>query len=196
MAAAVCATWTSVLGVAAVATMQEGKVLAKKYQDDDNPTGQWRTHARCPGDGKIRVQFQCNAHEDCTKLLRVQKVGNEFILQEKFTHCGAPKLKKRKNSTLTFVEEAALKVHTDSGGAPAKLLVGLTKGESERLKQAGENPLAPEHKRAEGGLNGAQPSIPTYHIVFVCISSVFEQYQDVSGRSIRPSYLCCIRLVL
>ena len=62
---------------------------------------------------------------------------------------------KRKNSSLTFTDEATLVASMELGGRPASVRVALTKVESKRLLEAGEDEL--QHKRPEGGLKGECP---------------------------------------
>jgi hypothetical protein len=129
------------------ATMEEGKVAAKRREE-----GRWKW-ASSPGNGKDFSVFACNAHEQCTKLMRVLRVQALYYIQTKGVHGDERKEKKRKNSTLTFTEDAALRTAVNSGSRPAGLRVALTLEKTAELEAQGKDTL--NHKLANGGLAGA-----------------------------------------
>ena len=147
------AVWIT-FAAAAVGNIADGKKALKAHTDEQNPTAQWKW-AKNPGNGVTRACFQCNAHENCTKEIRVVEIDGDFCFQEKGKHTLVDKLKKRKNSTLTNKEDDMLKLMLDAGSKPGGVLVAMTKKKLKELKDDGENPLDEEHKREEGGLAGA-----------------------------------------
>ena len=153
-------TTTAAIGVwitfaaAAVGNITDGKKALKAHTDEQNPLAQWKW-SKSPGDGVTRACFQCNAHENCTKEIRVVEINGDFCFQEKGKHTLVDNLKKRKNSTLTIKEDDMLKLMLDTGAKPGSVLVAMTKKKYKELKDAGENPLDEANKREGGGLAGA-----------------------------------------
>ena len=169
------AVWITLLA-ADVPTMKEAQQMAKNHRDEENPSAKWKWREKGPGDGKRFAVFQCNAHKDCTCFVRVARVAGEYFIQKKGKHKEEPKLKKRKNSTLTYADEEALRDHMDAGTRPAKIHTQLTKKKARELIAQGLDPLSEFHKRPEGGLKGEwrYDTCITYVlcVYYVCIMSV------------------------
>jgi len=138
--------WTDVRLLGA-ADMKQAQKEAKREGE-----GKWKW-AAAPGNGKTRSVFCCNAHDKCEMLIRVILLDGAYYLQQKGEHNEVINLKRRKNSSLTFEQEAKLIECMDMGGKPAGTLCSMTCAKSKELKEAGENPL--NHKKEEGGLIGA-----------------------------------------
>ena len=117
--------------------------------------GKWKAYRPAPGNGTTRAVYQCNAHVDCGKLLMAYKKGDTFCIMEKGEHTEEEQLKKRKNSPLSYTQEAAVKFSLDGGGRPAGMRVAMTKSKVEELQKEGMDPMA--HKRKEGGMQGELP---------------------------------------
>ena len=129
-------------------TIKEGITAGKNAED-----GKWKW-AKPPGDGRRFAYFQCNAHVDCLRLLRVSGSPGSFTISFKGEHLTKGLTKgKRSNSTLTWEADEKLRSAADMGARPAQLRVTMLKEKSELLKVAGEDPLA--HKAPAGGLEGA-----------------------------------------
>ena len=111
--------------------MKEGQVLAKK-----EPTGKWKW-APSPGDGKRYSVFMCNAHKDSQYRMRVAAVDGIFYLQFKGEHAAEENTRPRKNSALTFDQDAKLKLGMDQGARPAGVLASLTVEAKDRLREQG-----------------------------------------------------------
>ena len=127
--------------------MKEAVKIAKREGD-----GRWKW-AASPGNGRNYSILQCNAHVDCPVLLMVKKRHNEFFLLTKHQeHTVEMKLYKRKNSILTYDEEAALKLGLDGGTKPGGVHLARTLKEMKELEEKGENPLL--RKKESGGLEG------------------------------------------
>ena len=127
--------------------MKEALKIAKREGD-----GRWKW-AASPGNGKSRCILQCNAHVDCPVLLMVKKRLNGFFLLTKHQeHTAEMKQYKRKNSILTYEEEAALKLGLDGGTKPGGVHLARTLKEMKELEDKGENPLL--RKKESGGLEG------------------------------------------
>lgn len=144
-------------GIPAVTTMAEAKAVAQMQEG-----GKWKW-AKPPGDGVRTVYLMCNAHVGCLRLQKISKDGaGMFNIWAKGTHSEEVNLKRRKNSPLTFDEEAALRTAIDAGVRPGAFVVAKTKEKLSELKSSGEDPLA--HKRPEGGLEGkhTRPSNARY----------------------------------
>ena len=128
--------------------LKEAVKIAKREGD-----GRWKW-AASPGNGKSRCILQCNAHVNCPVLLMVKKEQNGFFLFTKHQeHTVEVKQYKRKNSILTYDEQAALKEGLDGGTKPCGVHLARTLKEMKELEEKGENPLL--HKKAGGGLEGA-----------------------------------------
>ena len=135
-------------GIAPSATMAEAKAVAHRQED-----GKWKW-AKPPGDGVRTVYLMCNAHVGCLRMQRISKDGaGLFNIWAKGNHGEEINLKRRKNSLLTFDEEAALRTAMDSGVRPGAFVVAQTKERLTTIKDAGEDPLA--YKKPEGGLEGS-----------------------------------------
>ena len=127
--------------------LKEAVKIAKREGD-----GRWKW-AASPGNGQSYSILQCNAHVDCPVLLMVKKRPNGFFLLTKHQeHTKEMKLYKRKNSILTYEEEAALKLGLDGGTKPGGVHLARTLKEMKELEEKGENPLL--HKKESGGLKG------------------------------------------
>ena len=100
----------------------------------------------------------------------------EYFIQKKGIHTEEPKLKKRKNSILSYADEEALRDHMDAGTRPAKMHTQMTKKKARALIAQGLDPLSEEHKRPEGGLKGEwryDTCITcVLRVYYVCIMSV------------------------
>ena len=115
----------------------------------------WKWWAKSPGNGVSCAVLQCNAHVACTHLVRASRVAMGcFSIFHKGVHTTEPTLKKRKNSILNWEEDTLMRAAVRMNNTPGEVLVELTTRETEKLKNAGEDPL--QHKRAEGGLQGAR----------------------------------------
>ena len=127
--------------------LKEAVKIAKLEGD-----GRWRW-AASPGNGRNYSVLQCNAHVDCPVLLMVKKRLNEFFLLTKHQeHTAVLKQYKRKNSILTYEEEAALMLGLDGGTKPGGVHLARTLKEMKELEEKGENPLL--RKKEGGGLEG------------------------------------------
>ena len=127
--------------------LKEAVKIAKQEGD-----GRWKW-AASPGNGQSYSILQCNAHVDCPVLLMVKKRPNGFFLLTKHQeHTKEMKLYKRKNSILTYDEEAALKLGLDGGTKPGGVHLARTLKGMKELEEKGENPLL--HKKEGGGLKG------------------------------------------
>ena len=127
--------------------MKEAVKIAKQEGD-----GRWKW-AASPGNGKSYCVLQCNAHVNCPVLLMVKKRQHAFFLLNKLQeHTVEVKQFKRKNSILTYDEQAALKEGLDGGTKPDGVHLARTLKELKELEEKGENPLL--HKKAGGGLEG------------------------------------------
>ena len=131
-----------------VTCMKEGRILAKK-----EPPGKWKW-APCPGDGRRFSVFMCNAHKECPYRMRVAAVDGAFYIQFKGEHAAEVNARARKNSPLTFDEEAKLKLGLDQGAKPGGVLVSLTVEAKDKLQEQGLDPL--QRKRTAGGLEGVR----------------------------------------
>lgn len=155
-------------------TIKEG-IQALKTKEG----GRWKW-AKSPGDGVTRAVFQCNAHMECTRLLKCQQVDGGFTLFVQGEHTDSPNLKKRKNSTLSYDDEEQLRACIDSGSRPGGVYVSMLKKKAEELRAEGKDPN--EHKRPEGGLEGRHtlkrtPEYNTRHVLWR-ILRVFCSYSD------------------
>ena len=129
-------------------SMQEAKQVGRKLEG-----GRWKWSTNGPGDGKRFARFDCNAHKDCERKMRVKMVeGIGFEVELKGKHSDEANQYARANSTLTFDEQARLREGMDSGSKPAGVLKSMTKVKIHELRGQGEDPL--DHKRPEGGLEG------------------------------------------
>ena len=142
-------------------TIKEG-IQALKTKEG----GRWKW-AKSPGDGVTRAVFQCNAHMECTRLLKCQQVDGGFTLFVQGEHTDSPNLKKRKNSTLSYDDEEQLRACINSGSRPGGVYVSMLKKKAEELRAEGKDPN--EHKRPEGGLEGRHtlkrtPEYNTRHV--------------------------------
>ena len=127
--------------------LKEAVKIAKLEGD-----GRWKW-AASPGNGRNYSVLQCNAHVDCPVLLMVKKRLNGFFLLTKHQeHTAEMKQYKRKNSILTYDEEAALKLGLDGGTKPGGVHLARTLKEMRELEEKGENPLL--RKKEGGGLEG------------------------------------------
>ena len=169
-----------------VSTMKEAKKIAKEHKDEQNPIAEWKCNVSGPGDGKRHAVFVCNAHEDCTCFVRVVIKGGEYLLQKKGEHTEEQKLRRRKNSTLSYVEEEVLADHMDAGTRPAKIHTQMTKKRARALMAQGLDPLSEEHKRPEGGLKGECP----------CIIHTPQVQDDTCITLVLCMYYLCIIYVL
>ena len=86
--------------------------------------------------------------------MRVAAVDGAFYIQFKGEHAAEVNTRARKNSPLTFDEEAKLKLGLDQGAKPAGVLVSLTVEAKGKLQEQGLDPL--QHKRTAGGLEGVR----------------------------------------
>ena len=164
------AVWITLLA-ADVPTMKEAQQMAKKHRDEENPSAEWKWREKGPGDGKRFAVFQCNAHKKCTCFVRVARVEGQYLIQKKGKHTEEPKLKKRKNSTLSYADEEALRDHMDAGTRPAKIHTQLTKKKARELIAQGLDPLSEFHKRPEGGLKGEW----RYETCITCVLCVYYE---------------------
>ena len=80
--------------------MKDAQKLAKV-----EPPGKWKW-AASPGDGRRFSVFVCNAHIKCPLFMRVAAVGDSYYLQFKGEHAVEENTRARKNSAMTFAEEA------------------------------------------------------------------------------------------
>jgi hypothetical protein len=101
-------------------TMAEGRMVLKGMEG-----GKWKW-AASPGDGRTSSNFQCNAHKECPRLLKVQICDNGYVIMGTGEHGTEVKGKRRKNSTLNFEMEAEVRKSMDQGGKSAGLRVALT----------------------------------------------------------------------
>ena len=132
-------------------TMAEGRMVLKGMEG-----GKWKW-AASPGNGRTSSVYQCNAHNECPRLLKVQICDNGYVIMGTGEHGTEVKGKRRKNSTLNFEMEAEVRKSMDQGGKSAGLRVALTKEKVSELRSAGLDPN--EHKMDGGGLKGAPPSL-------------------------------------
>ena len=75
------------------------------------------------GNCKTTAYMVCNAHIGCGRHLKVHKVDDIYYVSFKGDHTQDPTLGKRKNSTLTWDQEAALMSGVDQGGRPSAVRV-------------------------------------------------------------------------
>lgn len=181
--------WTAV-GLDPFESMKEGKEAAKKLE-----TGKWRW-AQSPGDGKKWSYFQCNAHVDCGRHVRVKWVAGLYYIEAKGKHGDVQKTKRRSNSALTFAQEDHLTISMDHGARPAGVLVSLTKARSRELEEQGENPFL--HKKPEGGLQGeliqlSQTCTRVHQRLVACIS-MYHVYISMYQGAVDAD--TCIKTVL
>ena len=113
--------------------------------------------------------FSAMHTKKCTCFVRVARVEGEYFIQKKGIHTEEPKLKKRKNSTLSYADEEALRDHMDAGTRPAKIHTQLTKKKARELIAQGLDPLSEFHKRPEGGLKGEW----RYETCITCVLCVY-----------------------
>lgn len=147
------ADWLPVVGSLEYDTMAEAIEALKSIGD-----GKWKWH-KPSGNGKRHAYFVCNAHKKCGFLRRAVRMDGMFILHECGEHGEEVNLFQRKNSALTFAQDADLRKAMDMGARPGKVMVSWTKEKSAELKKAGLNPL--DHKKEGGGLIGAQTPADT-----------------------------------
>jgi hypothetical protein len=147
--------WIAV-GAQTYDTMSEGKASLKKMEG-----GKWKW-AVPSGDCVTQSRFVCNAHVECSRMLRVYLSDGRCIIQGMGEHASQANMKRRLNSTLSFDMESRVRESMDQGGKSAGLLVALTNTKVMELKEQGLDP--DEHKEEEGGLIGAlKPAgIPEY----------------------------------
>ena len=69
--------------------------------------GKWKW-AKSPGNGVRNAYLQCNAHKDCGRMLQVKKVDGLFCISYRGEHSIIPTFGKRKNSILSWEDDAAL----------------------------------------------------------------------------------------
>ena len=81
-----------------------------------------------------------------------KRLNGFFLLTKHQEHTVEVKQYKRKNSILTYDEQAALKQGLDGGTKPGGVHLARTLKEMTELEEKGENPLL--HKKAGGGLEG------------------------------------------
>jgi hypothetical protein len=157
--------WKPVMQLKAT-LMKDAQKEAKTYE-----SGRWRW-AKNPGDGRLRSSFQCNAHEECTKLIQVKLLHDgSFALQETGEHTLVVKEKRRVNSTLSFTHEAEVRKAVNQGAKPAGILLSLTLEKEAQLEDAGQGVF--DNKKEGGGLEGAR-LLDT--CVLVCITHVSHMY--------------------
>lgn len=111
----------------------------------------WK-RAKSSGDGVHSYRLQCNAHVDCGREVRAVNMDGKFYSQYIGEHAPVPNQYKRKNSSLTFEEDNALRLAIDVGGRPAAVLVSMTKEKLQEFKADGKDPE--DFKRDNGGLEG------------------------------------------
>ena len=115
--------------------------------------GKWKW-ARPPGNGFSTAYFVCSGHTDCKRLLVIRLASDgKFYIYLKGEHASEPSFGKRKNSTLSWADDAKLRVGVDQGATPAAMRVSMTNEQLLELKDQGEDPM--QHKNDEGGLQGA-----------------------------------------
>ena len=128
------------------ATMAQAKSEAKKTEN-----GKWK-YDKPSGNGTTTAYFVCNAHEKCGRKMKVAKGGGVCHIFYKGKHTAVPTKGARKNSTLTWEQDAELKKAIDQGAKPGQIRVSMLKAKAGEHHDAGHDPLA--HKDAEGGLEG------------------------------------------
>lgn len=147
----------------AVDSCKEAKAAAKKL--DLGTAGKWRVDRACPGDGVARAQLQCNAHDDCPFRLIIRRRNGEWCVMSTGQHGTQVREKARKNSVLTFEEQAQVRTSVKTGAKPAELLAAMTDDMLEDCKGKG---ITPE-KRDGGGLKGGQQKDTAYRFHIPCI---------------------------
>jgi hypothetical protein len=165
-------------------SMEEGRTLLKQQAP-----GKWKV-APYPGDGRVRYNFQCNAHINCDKWMRVVNIGDSFDIQEKGEHGVDVTVKKRKNSALSWAEEAVVMQGIHQGGRPGAMVVAMTKAVADELRSAGKDPL--KEKKPTGGLQGMTPVLQKACIVWLHVSRVLSPCIFACISCSVNMYLACI----
>ena len=144
--------WTP-MDVPPAATIKDGIAVANGQGE-----GKWKW-AKPSGNCVENAYRQCNAHVDCKHVIRIAEVkGVGFCLYTNgMEHAAEATTKKRKNSILTWKDDAHLRKSMDEGATPGAMLVSMTKAKVKELKAQGLDPLM--HKNEQGGLEGAHMSL-------------------------------------
>ena len=151
------AVWT-VLAVSGSPFASVAEAKAQKGSVDEGSEGRWKADRSAPGNGKTRVQWQCNNHVNCPVRLqatRVFEMGG-FGFRVRGQHSSEQNAKRRANAAMTFEQEASIVDALATGGRPAGLRTSLTLKAIRAASVEGKE--AP--KRPEGGLEGKQNSPP------------------------------------
>ena len=166
--------------------------------------GKWKW-AKCPGNGVTQAYFVCNAHVGCGYVVRASSCDSGFILHAKGQHSTEVNNYKRKNSSLTFEEEAGLRLALDVGGRPGGLLASWTKEAMQEKEKDGLDPL--DYTHDEGGMEGARRSRCRRQVVgHACDTHMIHVFRRIhlseimysapsSGYSVSSMYLRCIQYV-
>ena len=144
------------LRVPGVPTLAQGLRMASDM--DLGADGNWHRNRKGPGDGKTCAVLQCNAHEQCGKLLRVvfNKDDGDYIFEEAGAHSQATKKKRRLNAALSLEQEKEAKFGIATGQLrPAGIVLGMTTAMEQEYMKKNIDPLS--MKRTNGGLIGKSP---------------------------------------
>ena len=134
--------WTKVCGPF------DTEQTALKAKQDVSP-GNWAYNQAA---GISRKWLRCNVHADCPVLLKVAHSvdGYHLCILEGVEHAAMSKLKRRKNSILTYDEETLVEPALRSGKKPRQVVEDVQATELQKLEA---DDVAPQ-KKAEGGLEG------------------------------------------
>ena len=163
--------WTLCTDCTPASTMDEALEVIRAFGE-----GKWKWN-KPTGNCTTNAQLRCNAHVGCPVVMKTQLEGAEFKFYKRGIHGQESNVKKRKNSALTFDEEADARLALDMGGRPGKLYCALTLKELGRVKEAGES--VEEAKDDNGGMKGVMQALPWHEYTSnTCIMYVSEMYQD------------------
>ena len=169
--------WEDVGPPEGFATLLDGKDAAKRALQNKFKT--------VPGGGVTRAYFRCNMHKECEFRMCVVKKDGVFRLQQQGEHGTEIEHLKRKNSALTYDQEAAVAQAVECGVRPAAILASFTSSRVSELQEAGEDVM--DHKNDQGGLEGEQHV--AIHMYCAAVLDVFLMYSFVFRRVLRALVL-------
>lgn len=146
-------------------------------------------YTRCGGGEKdARATFQCAAHTNCPRYMRVVGSPGNFTYQQKGEHNGELSSKPRKNSVLTFEQERLSQFAMDGGTRPAGLVIGLTKRRIKEIKEGpasgGKQETLETAKDPKGGLKGVLRISHVFHLYltgFGVVSRILSSHRPTTN---------------
>ena len=117
----------------------------------ESENGKWKWD-KPSGNGNTTAYFVCKEHVNCERRMRIGKLDELYVISYHGEHTKPLLLGPRKNSAITWTQEADMKKALDQGSTPGKIRCSMLKDAAAKLAADGEDPL--DHKLDEGGLEG------------------------------------------